>query len=381
MISKKKYFLAVIALLVLTIYSCKTKNSSGLEVLKFDFARIDSTFDLSNKIDTFFIVELETRNDVIATIRGKVFLEDDKIFLFDDVWGNASCFSKNGEFLFYPFIKGRGPNEIEMAESMYLDKQEKQLLIIDALRKSIHFIDLEGNYIKEVKVGLYMKDVVRVSEDKFALLLTEPKESSILISDSNFQTFQETKVVLDSYTNRISSGANAFSNNNDGSAIFAFGLYDHVLTLNGEEITKKYFFDFGAFAIPNNIKSINHRELFYMLADKNYNLAGEIMMFGETNNYISFRFMFSPLSRYLYYLKNKKTGKVKLFSYVSLGGNLIKGSWFKKVGDWYVATISDPIENPIIDKKLSSSEINLLNLLKNKNPEDNPTLIFYKMKR
>ncbi|MGE0076707.1 MAG: 6-bladed beta-propeller [Bacteroidales bacterium] len=368
---------------VLLFTGCKENESNNFPIkIKVDPSSVDSIYDLSSSIDTFFYVNLETSKESIITPDALVEYSGDKIYMFDEMWGKSWCFDLKGKFLFSMFEKGRGPKEMDMPYSMYYDKQENQLLFVDRNRQCIHFVDSSGMYLKKVDVGVYVTFVSRIDSSSFIIVCDGFVDANLLLTRDNFNTLISTGIQLNNYSTSLSAGACPFSNAPDGSVNFALGLYDTVCNFNSKELTYRYYIDFGKYSLPCEHKCQDARSVFYIFKDNNNQYAGGINKFSETNRYIVFRFIYSSIQKRVYYLYDKLFAKGIVFKSISFHGYKLSGSWFKYTNGWYVGVVNSVEDNGVGDcnRIMSNKDKQFIDLLLQRDSKENPILFFYKFR-
>jgi hypothetical protein len=389
-----KIILLLVSLLFLSCKSEKKENVASSHDTTFSTAApltfeispkdIETPLNLSAAIDTFFYVALETRPDALLRWGEAEYIED-KIFIFDGMSTKALCYNKEGKLLHKVIKEGNGPKEMVRPYSMYYDAMDKQFLFCDRSRKSIHFVDLNGKFLKEVKIGSWIMCISRLTDGSYVVLTDGREDSNLLLYNSDFSKHIPLGIKLDNYTSSHSGTSRPFSHTPDGSVNFALGFYDTVINVKPNYITKQYSFDFGDLTVPSSILSKTTKEIFVALKNRASRLAGNIFMFSETNNLCVFKFSYSPLGKNLTCLLSKSTFEYRYFYQVEFAGHRFEGNWFQQSGDWFVGEIIDPpIEIRNLDgtrpQPKNQQEAEFIERVKKKKPTDNPIYVFFKLK-
>jgi hypothetical protein len=387
----------IVFALALLINSCKfsnTKNENHMPALQsgqnetsqfiISPKDIETPLNLSDAIDTFFYVAPETRPDALLRW-GEAELINDRVYIFDGMSTKAFCYTLDGKFIKNVIKEGNGPKEMIRPYSMYYDAMDNLLLFCDRSRKSIHFVDLNGKYLKEVKIGTWIMCVSRLTDGSYVVLTDGREDSNLLIYSSDFSTHIPLGVKLDNYTSSHSGTSRPLSHMPDGSVNFAMGFYDTVLNVSPGNIAEKYTFNFGELTIPDNIMKRSPKEIFMALKSRTSQLAGDIFKFSESDNHTVFKFSYSPLGKNLTCLISKSTFEYRYFYQVDFAGHRLEGSWFQQSGEWFVGEITDPpIEIRNLDgtkpQPKNQQEAEFIERVKQRKPTDNPIYVFFKLK-
>jgi hypothetical protein len=78
---------------------------------------------------------------------------DERIYALDARAGNIKVFSSSGEFLKVIGRRGQGPGEFGGPERLAISPQN-EIVVSDPSRRLIHFLDLEGHYIRQLPLNL-----------------------------------------------------------------------------------------------------------------------------------------------------------------------------------------------------------------------------------
>ncbi len=143
-------FFWVFFLLVIGI-SCKHQAEIGKDFIIVDFERCmdeERLMKISEIADTVEYLELKTPKDIIVTRISDV-LKVDNYWIVRSLAG-ICLFTEEGEFVRLIGRKGQGPGEYLGIRGIDYDPKRKEILVADAQR--ILFYDLEGNYIRNVKI-------------------------------------------------------------------------------------------------------------------------------------------------------------------------------------------------------------------------------------
>ena len=143
----------LIFLTVVLLFGCKTeKPSEPLQEIVIDFSKSEKILDISDVIDSSFfnIVALETNvNSLIGEI-DKIFYQNQRIYIVDQMQKCIIVFNNEGRFLFKLHKPGRGPGEY--TEIFTATVTNNNIIVVDMGKKEALFYDLEGNFQRNISL-------------------------------------------------------------------------------------------------------------------------------------------------------------------------------------------------------------------------------------
>lgn len=102
------------------------------------------------------IIELDTIRDALIPNISDYQFARDRIYCFSNSNSGFICvFTLNGKFLFRIDNKGRAAHEWTRLASMFINEEENTIALLDGGSKKVLLYDLDGKYIKNVKLGEY----------------------------------------------------------------------------------------------------------------------------------------------------------------------------------------------------------------------------------
>ena len=227
-------------ILVLFLASCKNqKDRNQDDVFNVSFDNYKSTIDLklSDLIDGYKFVKLETTPESLIGINPRIILAKDKIIVID--MNGIYKFSADGMFVRKIIKPGRGPDEISSVINYSYYGKRNQLLIEDNIRNKdiLQIYDIENEIfldpIKKYSPGrwgsflvyndsLIMGSVVQVISDtnRYAMFIQD-SQGKLISSITN------SRKVLDARLNRETAQRLQFYPG--GKDIFTFYVYDDTL--------------------------------------------------------------------------------------------------------------------------------------------------------
>jgi len=161
-------------LIFILFFSCNDSN-----ILKDDISKIqidalpENVYNFFDVVEDFQFIKLETVSDGLIGNIHKVIIVNDRIFILDRLMAKSVlCFDINGKFIRKIGNHGRGPGEwLNPVDIAYLDDSQNFVIYCHSIRKLI-FYDLNGNYIKEINLGLSLKSFFLASTSHISVILS-----------------------------------------------------------------------------------------------------------------------------------------------------------------------------------------------------------------
>ena len=102
------------------------------------------------------IIELDTVKDALIPNISDYQIAKDRIYCLSNSNGGFICvFTLSGKFLFRIDTKGRAAHEWTSLTSMFINEQDNIIALLDGGSRKVLLYDLDGKYIKNVKLGEY----------------------------------------------------------------------------------------------------------------------------------------------------------------------------------------------------------------------------------
>jgi len=189
----------------LFVFGCSTPSEKK-ELKSHDITHVKLGMVDSKLIDSDFFngsesIILESNQFSMLKIIDRIFIDENKLFVFDAASDKLVCFDKNGKYLKHIQNVGRGPNEYSSLMDVVHDIANKRLLLITDYPYSILTYDYEFNLIDKVTLDdLYLSGVVA---DKSLILLRSelenmlPSDFYLDIYDLKTKSFIESRLPID----------------------------------------------------------------------------------------------------------------------------------------------------------------------------------------
>jgi hypothetical protein len=306
-----KYIINLVVLFVLCL-SCDRKE----KILTGDISQIEINIDkasyiaLSDIVDSFRFVPLETTDDCLIGRVDKVIFMDDLFFVLDtELSKSVFVFDKMGRFKFKIDRLGQGPGEYTFLNDMAINAKDQTIELLADL-KIIKF-DLSGKFLSEIKFE-YPNPVEKFEIfDNGNYLISSDNSSSngLFILSPQGKLLWEGMDWLFPNPNINLSVRKQFSKNSSGITFF-FGLIDTIYHIdNSMKLSRKYM-NFSGRNAPQILKKSagNMRNLVYDLFQSSY--VGDIDLITETDSLLYFYFLCEKKLYSVYQYKLSKNIKI-----------------------------------------------------------------------
>lgn len=153
-----KYFTIVpILVLIISLYSCNTKQDSSSELITIDVEKVYNepmqNMMLSEVVDSIEYIKLETNPDCLISYATTIAVSDDYIVIFNNRPEKILLFNRDGEYLNEIGKKGKGPGEYIYLgwPSLEISPDQKCILISSMIRGFIYQYNIDGSFNKKIK--------------------------------------------------------------------------------------------------------------------------------------------------------------------------------------------------------------------------------------
>lgn len=337
--------------------------------------------------DDFRVVELS--KDIPLSSISKITVEDDLIFFCSD--DRLYSFNMDGSFNKVYGMQGRAGNEYINLSAYYVDKEARQVCIIDGTLGKLLYFGYDGEFIRKQDLEAlnsrlnFLYDVRLLPDGRLFVHNRILNDSGLLfaIVDLKDGSVTDFKSVPFSTANTAEFCGGHLCNLFDGHLYYLIPFDPNIYVLNGNEGTVLREIP-GVENIPTekeleSITDYNFFTGFYMYNEGKF--AGFSGIY-ETDSLI----LLNELEDWNYYIIDKNSGKQKRYSYSldddvkSLPIKRIRGTY----KDWFIGVV-DPMNliQMCEDMPANPSDPHLKKLVETAGKttiESNPVLLFYKIK-
>lgn len=242
---------------MLVSFSENNKPINTGHLIKIAINKVDNTeiVKLSKFINAVKIIPLSYNDSTLIGKIKKVLVFNNNIYIQDK--HNSKylfVFDKKGKFINMIGRSGQGPHEFIELTDFSIDK-DGNICIYDCAGQKVVVYNTYGDFIKSVPVPFYA-DNFCISNGCYYLFRDNPQlnsKYSLNVYTDNGKLIQSYFSVRPGYVSRVSSDI-FIRNDNDNSIVFHKDLNDTIYLLNKDELSARYFVDFGQKAINNTDK-------------------------------------------------------------------------------------------------------------------------------
>ncbi|TCS84253.1 6-bladed beta-propeller protein [Anseongella ginsenosidimutans] len=270
---------------------------------------INSPFGITNKqpkkisefIGDFFFVRLSSLGDNFMGRIEKLMVSNNIIFIHDDVTDSMFLYDMEGNLITRIKGKGKGPNEYAKIVDFTVDWDRNRIVILDNITRKIILYDFNGHVIGNKKLHLFSDRITYLGNDKYAfyndynsaatdnylLRITDLSQKGVL----SFFPWSDEKYLR----HKVSKWQYVWDSNNTEMNLVPF--YDNNLYgVTKDSVYARYFFDFGRHNLPEDMVLESFR------VEPNY--VHTIQPIYETDSILAFGYTISGRRQLVFYNKN-----------------------------------------------------------------------------
>ncbi|TKG94503.1 6-bladed beta-propeller [Puteibacter caeruleilacunae] len=180
-------------LIVLMFVGCTSgKNNDGgiIEINDSNVQTVES-IDLTEMFDTdCSYMALETHEGCLIGDIEDMQFHDDKLFILSSVSGDNEVlvFDAKGHFINKIGVRGRGPEEYVAISAFGVNPYGKYVVLVDPLKEKIHKYDYSGKYLESLKPKgncAFLQRIRFISEDRMRCVYQINNSSDVSIAECN----------------------------------------------------------------------------------------------------------------------------------------------------------------------------------------------------
>lgn len=383
---KKKinYYKCLLIIFLLTVISCSERvNDNLISIQGYDEDELENGEGI--EIESFEIINLELTDKSIINFISHVEIIDTLLIVKSD--DKLLAFNCSGKFLYQFGEKGNGPNEYIDIRSFVIDRNNKNLKIIDQASHKIITFDINGNYLSTKRYDeKFLPDFTHwgicIDDDNilFANMIFNNQNTIYSIANIN----KEQTNALYNFSGKTQNAAVP-----TGKSPMSYFKNEFKLTLpfdnkiytlqDGKMFPKMIIQTEKSIVKENQQKGLNDYEgimTHIEFIDKGY-FAGITSIF-ETNNYTLLEMAFG----YNYFLFSKTSNKGRLYNY-SIKKDLKTLPLINIIGcsDDHLIGVGTPmlLRGKSIEDTTNENILKLKKHLDSLSYDANPTLFIYKL--
>ena len=358
---------------------------------------IENKFKLSEIIDTFEILSIKDKGDLLIADIDKIIFNDSIIFILDQFNSKIikSCSKQTGEIITTFSKHGEGPGEFNEIYDFDVDFNKKEVLIFDGSQSKCITYNFSGKFICEKKLPFRIGNIRILNDKKFInyTRLSPNEHLGSLYKNEEVITFDENFNVLSCGLNYDENeiknsyfGRDYLSKNNGTVSIFPRfknSVYEYYP--NTDELNQLITFDFDD-------KDVELSDVIYDVEDFFHKRKGDQKLFSNGSHFINKDWIGVSYERY-------QKSNILLFydrrSHKIIGGNDVINDVDYLPFFGFPISVYDKQCVTVIDNNVIYSLLNLpkkqkdiiykkkkisISIEEKLKDYENPVLLFYKLK-
>lgn len=366
--------------------SQESNNSYNIEI-KVPENR-DSEVLMSEIIDSVWYVKLgDIPSGLMSDFLMNMEIYDGRIYIRDATIKHVFVFDITGNFLFEKSPLGEGPREFKRAGGIALNRFKNQLVVHDDGLSKVLYYTLEGDFIREQKVGYRFYNHSFVNDSLMAVDLNK-------LNNGHLDELRNNQLVLVDTTWKVVAKGGYFDSDKERELFFTGDVFSKsecklfylqpftytVYHVDQSSLTPYCRLDFGKRTLPEDVK-----------------FFGTVRDFGESYPDYSYVVDNGHFLKDVTYFKYFYEGlKFKHIFRSNTTGKLYHGSLFNDIDalGFFGVSTSIPEENILVSyisaeeiyakkKEILESDrgsIALKEMIAETQSDDNPVLIFYRLR-
>lgn len=262
MINKFQLWTVLILVLLIACNKIDT-NDNAQNIYRAEFI---NNFRLSDYFESLDYVFLEECTDGLFINADKILFFHNRWYIFDSELMTILCFQENGKFLFRIHSVGKGPGEYQLLSGIMIHKTNEELWAICKMSRKILVYDLDGRLLRETKADrigteyfqMNNSDILVYDEEGHYLSGDDSITGGVFLHNNTFKAkHQMLKLPSESVYYQLRN-KNNFSLHND--SCFFLSPSDSLICFPPDlHPTVLGVFDFGAYHLPERLKSLPNR--------------------------------------------------------------------------------------------------------------------------
>lgn len=240
-------------------------DSNGVK--NMTLSSIEESFQDTSYFKNPQTVILETLDKSLLTGIKRIFMDDNKLFIYDNKEENIFIFDTSGKYLSKIDCKGEGPREYIEISDFTIDNSKKQIILLCAIPEKRMYFTYDGKFVKEEKhTDFYSQLTTDGNFIYFEERIIETKDYQLHILDTKTGKKQNGLKPIN-IKNYFYTKGNSLSRGKD---ILFVRRYDNsIYELKNGEIIEKFHVDFKKHSFPDRLKEEEKTEVVIKECDTN----------------------------------------------------------------------------------------------------------------
>jgi hypothetical protein len=364
-----------------------TINTASVETIDLNpFLKIN-TLNFGELIESICYIPLETTESSLVSEIIHLLVTDSNIYIADRYrGGSVLIFERDGKFI-NRIEKGQGPAEILNLKDIDFDEKNQELVIYHY--KVLSFYTPKGEYKRRERIPFNAFNfsitpdgyLFRAENGVDNTHLGYPENYQLLMTDKNFQL--KSVGIPYIYSKELRYGRQDYIQSTDKSIHFTVNFNDTVYQyVNSKEITAKYRLDFSNKSFPKNLLKELSTERFFQSAKDNdyYYFTGDYIA-NDTHDFFGLENDRIKMQTAIF--RDKKSGTILAgtslnFFQTAPALRTPKASQDSLFISYFQPQDVDKLKSLFPDFKMLTPDDKLK--LEQLQEDDNPVLMFYKLK-
>ena len=212
--------------------------------------------EIGKYIDSVFYVKLELTDESIIGQIDKLIIFENRIHILDTQTSSVFIFDMTGKYLSKICRIGNGPGEYRKLHFFDIDKEKRQIVLVDLLSMWIMRYDFDGKYISRKRIQIFTISIIPSQNGEYISFSNFRNNSRFLAPEYNLMyldsLFQIDKVYFPYYSKNFYNPFIPFITNPSGPFYtfnnqihFTYNFKNEVYIVNNEGLALKYKFDFN----------------------------------------------------------------------------------------------------------------------------------------
>jgi len=306
----------LILLIVLSVFSCKQKNTKNSEIVNIDFSSQKSISFFDNEV--FKSVDytlLEANEGAMLGNKPKLILQNNIYYIYDRDKYYVTLFDLTGKFINKVGVVGRGPGEYVLSEDFLVDKKTNNVEIISLQNEMIYQYKSDGTFIDTLYTGTYAFSFTKDDDGNYWICKGPYGEENDIKGKEQIYKINGKGELLKKY---LPIDNIAFRNpmpeesltEVNGNLFFKIWFDNTVYRISDNGAEPVAIFDFKERSITKDILMTPPEQFINKLMEKEFLT---IQKYLENDDYIYAGIENGDVTKFYHYLFNKKTSKAVFY--------------------------------------------------------------------
>ena len=284
--------------------------------IKIEDIDLNSILKYSDIFENIRFIRLDTNDSSLIGHIDKIVATEDKYIILDESLAKSVfVFNQDGKFLNHIGSSGGGPQEYVEPKDIAYDKYNDELLVFCHHKKTILRYKLDGSFVGKIILNWDINSIFVSEKNAYLLHINNRIQPNGNQTDYNIYIINNEGTLLkkilpyNKEMGELTPPRTEFFNYR-GEIIFAPYYFSTIFKLENDELSPKYYLDFGEHGIPEAFfKNISNREFVKQLRESDYAYNVSTM---ETSSHVISRFVYRRFIFNCFYDKESRVTKTSM---------------------------------------------------------------------